>query len=1017
MNFKSFKMRHLLALGVIFLILTSLRLLWLGYHYPADQPLAHDGILDLRTYELKNDKTITLNGEWSFYPNTFIDPAATQEDLRNSKRSVLPVPSKGDEEEDYRFGTYWLRILIDEEQPKGNTYGISIPSAKTASTLFINGKLKAKSGEVADSIEEHIGKDMPYTAFFMADEQEIDIVVHVSNFNTPESVGLYKTIKFGTSESILKEQSFVKTLLTSIVVVLIFHSLYTILIYFFIYRKKVVLFFTAGFLLPAIDEVITYNKAALEWLHLDYDFSLKLFNLVYLGASFFFVQFMRVLLTKYQHDRRFRWITVLYGTSALAMIIMPIHYLLQANIIFFALYFLSFGTIIFFALREYIQNQQESLALAFVAVSTTSGIMWGLVKSTLHLEIPLYPFDYMFAFLGFAVFWFQSFQKKNKQAADLVQELEKADELKDEFITDSSEKLWGPLNDMITIAQTIHDGKRSSLAEQDKSDMKYLINIGRNMSFVLNNLRDFTLLKEKTLQVRPCSTNINASVSGVFDLLRFIADGKQIKMNSNIPKSFPNVLVDENRLIQILFNLLHNAIKYTNGGKIEVYAKVQGTLAEIHVRDSGLGMDQDTKNRILSPYEQGMMIDDGIGLGLYVSKQLIELHGGALRIESLPKQGSDFFFTLPLADSKVSNFEQLESSMEESAVSVDAAGGDDVLSALSEGQLYHILVVDDDPVNLKVISNIFSNDQYEVITVISGEEALDLLDKIEWDLIIVDAIMPFMSGYELTQLIRKKYSELELPILLLTARNNPEDVYPAFSFGVNDYVSKPINSLELKTRGSALIDLKHSISERLYMEAAWLQAQIQPHFLFNTLNTIASLSEIDSERMVNLLNKFGKYLRGSFDTNNLKRVVPLEHELELIRSYLYIEKERFGERLHVKWEVDENSVLEVPPLSIQPLVENAVHHGVLKKIAGGTVCIRITDHEEFSIIAIIDDGAGMSEEQISHLLDEKNKTETGRGIGLINTNRRLKRIYGQGLQISSSPGKGTTVKFTIPKIE
>src|SRR5699024_72971 len=112
--------------------------------------------------------------------------------------------------------------------------------------------------------------------------------------------------------------------------------------------------------------------------------------------------------------------------------------------------------------------------------------------------------------------------------------------------------------------------------------------------------------------------------------------------------------------------------------------------------------------------------------------------------------------------------------------------------------------------------------------------------------------------------IRKQFTVAELPILLLTARNRDIDTYTGFRSGANDYVTKPVDAMELKARVQALIGLRQAVKEQLKMEAAWLQAQIQPHFLFNTLNTIASLGVKDTERMFKLLEEFGNYLHKSF---------------------------------------------------------------------------------------------------------------------------------------------------------
>ncbi|MNI39330.1 Sensor histidine kinase YpdA [compost metagenome] len=329
---------------------------------------------------------------------------------------------------------------------------------------------------------------------------------------------------------------------------------------------------------------------------------------------------------------------------------------------------------------------------------------------------------------------------------------------------------------------------------------------------------------------------------------------------------------------------------------------------------------------------------------------------------------------------------------------------------LNDGNV-HILVVDDDPVNLNVLVGILSTEPYHITTANSGREVLELLGTQQWDLLIADVMMPHMSGYELTQRVREHYSVSELPILLLTARSQPDDIYTGFSSGANDYVTKPVDATELKYRIRALTTLKQSIKERLRMEAAYLQAQIHPHFLFNTLNSIMALSDIDTEKMRKMGDAFASYLRISFDFLNTGELVELSHELKLVEAYLYIEKERFEERLSIVWEVEPDIHILLPPLSIQPLVENAVKHGLLSQNKGGTVHIRITRQDSSTLIEVKDDGKGMEQERVIQLL---NPTMKGKGgIGLSNTNRRLIQLYGQGLSIFSKPNEGTTVAFVI----
>lgn len=225
-------------------------------------------------------------------------------------------------------------------------------------------------------------------------------------------------------------------------------------------------------------------------------------------------------------------------------------------------------------------------------------------------------------------------------------------------------------------------------------------------------------------------------------------------------------------------------------------------------------------------------------------------------------------------------------------------------------------------------------------------------------------------------------------------------------------MTKPVDALELKYRIKALTTLKRSVNERLRMEAAYLQAQIHPHFLFNTLNSIIALSDVDTEKMRNMGEAFASFLRISFDFLNTGELVELSHELKLAEAYLYIEKERFEERLTVEWDVEPDIGLFLPPLSIQPLVENAVKHGLLSRSEGGTVRIRIARQDGFALIEVKDNGKGMDEEKVTQLLSPTMKGKGG--IGIANTNRRLLQLYGRGLSIVSSPNEGTTVSFAIP---
>lgn len=191
-----------------------------------------------------------------------------------------------------------------------------------------------------------------------------------------------------------------------------------------------------------------------------------------------------------------------------------------------------------------------------------------------------------------------------------------------------------------------------------------------------------------------------------------------------------------------------------------------------------------------------------------------------------------------------------------------------------------------------------------------------------------------------------------------------------------------------------------------------LQAQINPHFLFNAINTIVSLIRTQPDNARNLLIHLGNYFRNNLQEGNDE--VELHKEIENINSYLEIEKARFGDKLKIIYNIPEEIDCLLPPLLLQPIVENAVKHGVLEKIEGGTVEIIAIDNEIETELIVKDDGVGMSPETLSSLFNEDNNSDS---IGLNNVNSRLKNKYGKEyrLKIDSKLNKGTIVTMTIPK--
>ncbi|UOQ50425.1 ATP-binding protein [Gracilibacillus caseinilyticus] len=1025
-------------------IVTSLMMLVINNNSTfAKQSDTSETIHHLNEIEGKDFYT-DLDGKWHFFAKELLTPDKINEHVLHGKGKIVSLPSSFETQtgEVNAFGTYSTTIEIPKEYV-GKTLAIHIPYQYSAYILYIDQVEVAQNGTVGKDPASHSAEMAPKTAYFVPESKEILLTMQVSSFDHIRG-GFENSIYLG--EASVVTQKFNRKMIGTIFLNGIIFIIGLFMILFAWYRRKEFLFFLFGLFamlisVRAIFAVPFYYT--LIFIDMPWLLGTKLEYILTEATSMFYI----ILLWKW-HEKEFSK-KIMYGLVFIHLFLIVTTLITQPVFfqdLFFQVFYITIPTFFYaaYVIAKSIRNNNKNakinligLSLIFLAFFNDFAIGQNWYQSwTLMLPaVAVYVMIHVIVMSkGFADSVWQT-EQQNKQLIslntsneELALELQKEIKQKDEFLANTSHELRNPLHGIINISQSILQNRSEQVDKKTRSNIQLQLTIGHHMSRTLEDLLDITRLKEHRIHLHKERLDLQAITRGVVDMLSFLMENKNIQMDVQIASDFPSVAADKNRLIQILFNVLHNAVKFTDEGIITIDADIHNGKARVHITDPGIGMDDKTLNTIFQAYKQGdssmTAIGGGLGLGLYISKQLVEMHGGSIKAHSVLGEGTVFTFTLPLA--KDSSFEsgkgatpakhmQIgELSLKETPIVMNHAMVEAFTNNVAVSKRPRILAVDDDPVNLQVLRNILSKDQYIVESVTNGKAALQLLEGQDWDLIISDVMMPTMSGYDLTRAIRKKFSISELPILLLTARSNPEDIYTGFLAGANDYVTKPVDAVELNVRVHALTNLQASVNERLGMEAAWLQSQIRPHFLFNTLNAIVSLSEVDTTRMKHLLDRFTQYLQSSFYLQNLEKVVHLQYEVDLITSYLYIEKERFRDRLQIKWEIEEVGDVMIPPLSIQTLVENAVNHGVLKQSGGGSITIRIHKVEEDTEISVMDDGIGMEKETIEKIFTIQ--PDRKKGIGLLNTQQRLKQLYGKGLHVRSTPGIGTTVTFTVPNI-
>jgi len=1016
--------------GLFLAFLLGLRWFWSEIFFTPQHPDVVQGTLDLRGWDFSANPSIPLDGEWTFYPSAFVNRANEAEHASR----LISVPERwataGVEGFDgaYGYGTYKLRILIDPNPDLDLSFWFQEVGA--SSRVEINGGKPFEVGQIGESKETYVPSMRTYLlSYETKGAEEVELYVQAANFDHFTRSGIVRSIRFGDKDAIDTEWWYSIGFQLVTFAILLVHGLYAFILFLFSRREKeflifALLLFAAGITVVSSDEVILLN-----WLPINYTWLIKIRLLSYMWLSMLILMMGRVFSGRAEKSAVYRIFFGSFVAYTLFILfadvtLVSISYWLRIMTFY---YVAPLAAFVWLTVKMMLERKNDVIYLFLAIVSVLSSVLWGIVDYWLQSTTVYYPIDIIAAIISFSAYWFKRYFRNAEENTRLTVQLREADKLKDQFLANTSHELRTPLHGMMNMARSVVEREKPVLGERSVADMELLITVGRRMSHLLDDLLDVTRLQEKRIVLRKEPLSVASIVSGVAAMLRFMVEGKPVRLVTEIGDSLPQVLADEKRLVQILFNLLHNALKFTDEGMVTVSAKAEGAKVVIRVSDTGAGMDEETRRRVFLPYEQGsrgMNEDGGIGLGLSISKQLVELHGGELTVSSEPGVGSVFRFSLPIADSLADappaltfRSDLTDRGYLEAAASLLTETSPEPSASASSPQAFeaghaNILAVDDDTINLKVLVGILANEPYNIVTATSAREALELLGSHTWDLIVADVMMPQMSGYELTEKIRERFSMSELPVLLLTARSGPADVQAGFLAGANDYVTKPVEATELKYRIRALTTLKQTVSEQLRLEAAYLQAQIHPHFLFNALNSIMALSDEDTVRMRKLGDAFTSYLRISFDFLNSGKLVELSHELELVRSYLYVEKERFEYKLNIVWEVEPNMRLTLPPLTIQPLVENAVRHGVCGQIQGGTVRIRIVRQDGSALIEVSDDGVGMDDDKLSRLLDWADRTK---GIGLSNTNRRLTQLYGQGLFIRSRPGEGTTVSFLVPE--
>jgi len=460
---------------------------------------------------------------------------------------------------------------------------------------------------------------------------------------------------------------------------------------------------------------------------------------------------------------------------------------------------------------------------------------FGLLPSNYFIEMGMHIGSLLeVVLLSFALGDRINLIKQEKEDAQrlAIENLHQADRLKDEFLANTSHELRTPLNGIIGIAESLIDGVAGPMPPKALQNLELVSSSGRRLANLINDILDYSKLKNMELELSLRPIDVKSIIDTVLELSLPLVGNRDVRLVNGTEVDTVFAHADENRMEQILLNLVGNAIKFTHSGSVRVTAKPKGNIVEIEVEDTGIGIPSSALVRIFESFEQvdGSIsrMYGGTGIGLSITKKLVELHGGTITVDSEVGKGSVFRFTIPSSKKELytaeEKIEKVIRKMHNDAVEILEANSNGIddgrnrfyehLAGKRDYDRAIVHIVDDDPVNLQVLENHLSMHHYDIVKSLDGPDAINKIEsgKIP-DLMLLDIMMPKLSGYEVAKSLRKRFSMFDLPIMMLTAKNRIEDMVAGFTSGANDYLTKPFDKNELLARVKTLVTLKTAVKE------------------------------------------------------------------------------------------------------------------------------------------------------------------------------------------------------------
>jgi signal transduction histidine kinase/CheY-like chemotaxis protein/putative methionine-R-sulfoxide reductase with GAF domain len=383
-----------------------------------------------------------------------------------------------------------------------------------------------------------------------------------------------------------------------------------------------------------------------------------------------------------------------------------------------------------------------------------------------------------------------------KEQQEIAEQLREADKFKTQFLANMSHELRTPLNSIIGFSRVILKGIDGPLTELQTTDLAAIYNSGQHLLGIINNILDLSKIEAGKMELNFEEVELKQTIKGIMSAVVGLVKDKPIELEQQVPDDLPNIWADGTRVRQILLNLVSNAAKFTEEGKITVIASHDDEWVTMSVADTGIGIPQDKLTHIFQEFTQvdasSTRRAGGTGLGLPISRHFVEMHGGEITVESQEGVGTVFTFTLPIHPQE--EHKTLAASDEVDAETPDAARR-------------LVLAVDDDAGVISLYKRYLEGRGYQVIGVSDSNDVLDKVKELQPFAITLDVIMPNKDGWQVLRELKECPETQHIPIIFCSIVS---DEGRGFSLGAADYLVKPIMEDELL---AALSRLDHMDEE------------------------------------------------------------------------------------------------------------------------------------------------------------------------------------------------------------